>query len=101
MTKVAGVLAFKAKAGKGAELAQRIAAAKPHVEKEQGTLTWLVLHSNADPETVFLVDVFADSPSLDAHMAGDAARQILGSVPELLAEEISMHPSAIVSAKGA
>ena len=34
-------------------------------------------------------------------MVGDAARQILGSVPELLAEEIRMHPSAIVSAKGA
>jgi len=101
MSKVAGVLEFKARAGQGTALAQCIASAKPHVDQEAGTLSWLVLQSRTDPDTVFLVDVFADDDSLIAHMQGSAAKQILEAVPAYLAEEIRMHPSAIVEAKGA
>jgi hypothetical protein len=41
---------------------------------------------NADPDMVFLVDVFADAASRDAHMAGAAAKQIMDTVPAHLRE---------------
>ncbi len=47
MSNVAGVISFKAKPGQGEEVARLIANALPHVEQEPGTLTWLVLRSDA------------------------------------------------------
>ena len=100
MSIVAGVVSFKAKPGKGTELAHAIAAALPHVEKEQGTPLWLVLHSNAEPEVVFLVDLFNSPEDRNTHMSGDAARQIFAAIPELLAEQPALHPSDLVAHKG-
>lgn len=100
MANVAGLIPFKAKPGQGDQVARLISAARPHVEKEPGTLTWLVLRSNADPDMVFLVDVFADAASRDAHMAGAAAKQIMDTVPAHLREPLEVHPSDLVIRKG-
>lgn len=100
MSIVAGVISFKAKSGHGLELAKTISAALPHVLKEEGTPLWLLLHSNADPDTVFLVDLFQGDESRNAHMTGDAAKLIFATVPDLLAEQPSMHPSDLIAAKG-
>ncbi len=100
MSIVAGVISFKAKPGRGAELAKTIAAALPDVEKEAGTPLWLVLRSNADPEIVFLVDLFQGAESRNAHMSGDAAKLIFATVPDLLAEHPSMHPADLIAVKG-
>ncbi|MDE1175606.1 MAG: hypothetical protein PW789_03270 [Edaphobacter sp.] len=100
MSIVAGVISFKAKPNRGSELANLIAAALPHVQEEPGTPLWLVLRSNADPETVFLVDLFQNAESRSAHMTGDAAKLIFATAPELLAEEPVMHPSDLIAAKG-
>lgn len=101
MTTVAGVIPFKAKSGQGAEVARRIAAALPHVEREDDTPLWLVLRSNAEPDTVFLVDLFSDAAGRDAHMAGDAAELIFATVLPLLADEPVIHPADLIAAKGA
>lgn len=100
MPTVAGVIPFKAKAGQGYEVARLIAAALPHVERENGTPLWLVLQSNADPDTVFLVDLFSDAAGRDAHMSGEAAKQIFATVPPLLAEKPQIHPSDLIAQKG-
>src|SRR5258706_15947284 len=80
MSTVAGVIAFKAKQGEGSEVARLIAAALPHVERESGTRLWLVLHSNTDPDIVFLVDLFREAADCSIHMSGEAARQIFRQV---------------------
>jgi quinol monooxygenase YgiN len=100
MSAVAGVVSFKAKQGEGSEVARLIAAALPHVEREGGTPLWLVLQSNADPDTVFLVDLFRDAANRDIHMSGEAAKQILTTVPPLLAEEPRIHPADLIAHKG-
>lgn len=99
MSHVAGVVPFKAKPGQGEEVARLIASALPHVEQEPGTLTWLVLRSEADPDLVFLVDLFADTGSRNAHMNGEAAKQIFATVPPLLAEPPALHPAAVTASK--
>lgn len=99
MTRIAGVVVFKAKPGLGEEAAKRIAAALPEVEAETGTMLWLVLQSNADADKIFLVDLFDSEASLNIHMSGSAASQIFATVPELLAAEPELHPSAVVASK--
>lgn len=101
MNELAAVIPFRAKAGSGEEVARLIASALPHVEDEVGTTTWLVLRSEADPDLIFLVDLFANPESRNAHMSGQAAKLILASVPPLLAESPSIHPATIVARKPA
>jgi quinol monooxygenase YgiN len=101
MNTVAGVIAFKAKPGKGAEVGQLIAAALPAVNAEFGTPLWLVLRSDADPDQLFLVDLFSDTTSRDSHMTGKAAELIFKTVPPLLASQPSIHAAQLVASKGA
>lgn len=98
MANLAAVVPFKAKTGRGDEVARLISNALPHVEHEVGTTTWLVLRSEVDPDLVFLVDLFADQESRDAHLNGEAAKLIFATVTPLLAEAPTIHP-AIVSAE--
>ncbi|MCB4770098.1 hypothetical protein LGR54_15895 [Ancylobacter sp. Lp-2] len=92
---------FKARPGLGEEAARRIADALPAVEAEAGTTLWLVLRSHTDVDKIFLVDLFDSEASLDTHMSGSAASQIFATVPELLAVEPELHPSAVVASKPA
>jgi quinol monooxygenase YgiN len=100
MSTVAGVIPFKAKQGQGAEVARLIAAALPHVEGEAGTPLWLVLRSNFEPDTVFLVDLFSDAAARDAHLKGEAAQLIFATVPPFLAAEPVIHPADLIAKKG-
>ncbi|TAL78009.1 MAG: antibiotic biosynthesis monooxygenase [Beijerinckiaceae bacterium] len=101
MNTVAGVITFKAKPGKGAEVGQLIAAALPAVNAESGTPLWLVLRSDADPDQLFLVDLFSNAASRDSHMGGKAADLIFKTVPPLLASEPAIHAAQLVASKGA
>ena len=100
MSTTAGLISFKAREGKGAEVAERIAAALPHVNAEEGTTHWLVIRSETSPETVFLVDLFSSTDSRELHMSGEAAKQIFAPLPALLAEEPHIHPAVLIAAKG-
>jgi quinol monooxygenase YgiN len=99
MTRIAGVILFKAKPGKGDQVASSIASALPAVETETGTTLWLVLRSNVDTDTIFLVDLFDSEAS--AHMSGSAARLIFATVPDLLIQEPELHPSTVIASKPA
>lgn len=101
MKTVAGVIPFEAQPGKGEEVARLIADALPEVENERGTPLWLVLRSNANPDTVFLVDLFEDDKARDAHLQGKAAEKIFATVPALLASAPVIHPADVVASKGA
>ncbi|HVI28693.1 putative quinol monooxygenase [Hansschlegelia sp.] len=101
MSDVAGVIEFNAKPGRGAEVARLIADALPHVEAETGTPLWLVIRSKADPDAVFLVDLFTNDAALDAHMTGKAAEQIFRTVPPLLSGDPKIHPAEVIARKGA
>lgn len=99
MKTAAGVIAFKAKAGQGDEVARNIAAALPYVDAEGGTPLWLVLRSSSDADTIFLVDLFTDAAARDAHMAGEAAKLIFAVLPPLLETRPAIHPADVIAAK--
>jgi quinol monooxygenase YgiN len=100
MNTVAGVIPFKAKPGQGETVARLIAAALPHVENEPATPLWLLLRSNADPDLIFLVDLFSNAAGRDAHMTGEAAKLIFATVPQHLAADPVIHPADVIATKG-
>lgn len=100
MHTVAGVIVFKAREGLGGQAARQIEAALPHVQAEDGTPLWLLLRSNVDADTLFLVDLFKGTQGRDAHMQGQAAKLIFETLPALLAGAPEIHPSDVVAVKG-
>lgn len=100
MSQVAAIVTFKAQPGKGNAVAQLVAAALPHAEAEQAMPVWLVLQSETDPDTVYIVDVFANAAGRDAHLQAAAATQILATVPALLAALVDIAPQRLIAAKG-
>jgi (4S)-4-hydroxy-5-phosphonooxypentane-2,3-dione isomerase len=83
MPKVALLSRFKAKEGKVDEL---IAAFRPvfeQVEKEPGTLLYVLHRSNDDPDLFWVSEVYADDDAFAAHRESDAmasATPVLGAL---------------------
>ncbi|MYM88310.1 hypothetical protein GTP91_14120 [Rugamonas sp. FT82W] len=94
------IVTFKAQPGKGNEVARLVAAALPHAKTEQPLLVWLILQSETDPDTVYIVDVFTDAAGRDAHYKDAAAAQIMATVPPYLASPLDISPLKLVVAKG-
>lgn len=100
MSKVAAVVTFKAQPGKGAEVARLVGAALPEAIKETPMPLWLVLHSEANPDIVHIVDVFADAAGRDNHLRDTTAAQIIATVPPHLAAPLDIAPMRLIAAKG-
>ncbi|NVD70487.1 antibiotic biosynthesis monooxygenase [Duganella sp. BJB1802] len=100
MSQTAAIVTFKAQPGKGNEVARLVAAALPHAKTEQPLLVWLILQSETDPDTVYIVDVFTDAAGRDAHYKDAAAAQIMATVPPYLASPLDISPLKLVVAKG-
>ncbi|HWZ49714.1 MAG TPA: hypothetical protein VNX00_15975 [Herbaspirillum sp.] len=100
MTKVAAIVTFKAKPGKGDEVARLVGAALPHAKNEQPMPLWLVFQSEVDPDIVHIVDVFVDSAGRDNHLKDQTAAQIIATVPPHLASPLDIAPMRLIAAKG-
>ncbi len=99
MPKVALLSRFKAKQGKAGEL---IAAFRPvfeQVEREPGTLLYVLHRSRDDPDLFWVSELYADDDAFAAHRGSDAMAAATPVLGELIAE-----PEVIVgepvSAKG-
>ncbi len=100
MSTVATIIVFKAKPNQGSEVARRLAAAAVHIEQEPDTPLWLVIRSETDRDTVFVVDLFNGPGGRAAHMKGAAAEMVFETVPPLLASEPEIHSADLVAQKG-
>jgi quinol monooxygenase YgiN len=100
MSKTAAIVTFKAQAGKGNEVARLIGDALPEATAEHPMPLWLVLQSETDADTVYIVDVFVDAAGRDAHLAAPTATRIIAAVSEHLAAPIDIAGMKLISAKG-
>jgi autoinducer 2-degrading protein len=99
MPKVALHSRCKAKAGKAEEL---IAAFRPvfeQVEKEPGTLLYVLHRSKDDPELFWVSELYADEGAFAAHSGSDAMAAASPALGELIAES-ELIIGEPVSAKG-
>jgi quinol monooxygenase YgiN len=68
------VITTHAKPGKGTELAQAMADRCRAVQQEPGCLQYEVFQSALDPDTLILLELWADQAALDAHAQANASR---------------------------
>jgi len=68
------VITTHAKPGKGTELAQAMADRCRAVQQEPGCLQYEVFQSALDPDTLILLELWADQAALDAHARVNATR---------------------------
>jgi quinol monooxygenase YgiN len=86
MPKVALFSRVKAKDGKADEL---IAAFRPvfeQVEKEPGTLLYVLHRSQDDPGLFWVSEIYADDAAFAAHRDSDAMAAVTPAMGELIAE---------------
>jgi len=68
------VITLHAKPGKGTELAQVMAERCRAVQQESGCQQYEVFQSALDPDTLVLLELWADQAALDAHAQVNATR---------------------------
>lgn len=99
MPKVALLSRVKVKEGKGTEL---IAAFQPVfelVEREPGTLVYVLHRSKDDPDLFWVSELYADDDAFAAHSKSDAMAAVTPALAELIAEA-ELIIGEPVSAKG-
>ena len=82
------VITTYAKPGKGAELAQAMADRCRVVQQEPGCQQFEVFQSVLDPDTLVVLELWADQAALDAHAQVNAARPPNPALADLRADGI-------------
>src|SRR5437764_14791899 len=86
MPSVALFSRVKAKEGTGEELVAAFRPVFEQVEKEPGTLVYVLNRSNDDPELFWVSELYADADALAAHSGSDAMAAASPALGELIAE---------------
>jgi quinol monooxygenase YgiN len=99
MAKFAFLVELKAKPGKESDLAAFLNKEAALVRHEPGTLTWQAGKDEAAPGVFFIFDTFDDEAAREAHMNGEAGRELAANAEALLAEAPKIHQIQIVAQK--
>jgi (4S)-4-hydroxy-5-phosphonooxypentane-2,3-dione isomerase len=86
MPRVSLLAKFRVKEGKGDEL---IAAFQPlfeQVEKEPGTLLYVMNRAKDDPDVFWFTELYADDDAFAAHSGSDAMAKAMPNLGPLIAE---------------
>jgi len=72
----------------------------PQVEGEEGTLVYAISTDNADPDVVWVYELYPSDDALAAHSGSDAFKAFGGALAGLLAGAPELHFCQPVVAKG-
>lgn len=86
---------IQAKDGKESEVEQMLTDAQSAVEAEEGTTAWFAL--KIGPSQFGIFDAFADDAGRDAHLDGEVAKALMGSVGELIEEPQIDRPDVLAA----
>jgi quinol monooxygenase YgiN len=82
------VVTMRAKPGKGAALAQAMAGRCREAQQEPGCQQFEVFQSALDPDTLVLLELWADQAALDVHAQVNAARPPNPAIAALRADGV-------------
>jgi autoinducer 2-degrading protein len=99
MPKVALNSRFTSKAGRADELIATFRPVFEQVEREPGTLLYLLHRSRDNPELFWVSELYADEAAFAAHAASDAMAAATPRLAELIAESEPII-GELVSGKG-
>jgi len=91
MSKVAMWVRIPVKPGIRAEAAQAFQFALDNVQNEAGTLTYIVLEEEADPDAIFVFEVYSDHDALVAHGGSDWFKEFGPKLGAFVAGKPEMH----------
>jgi quinol monooxygenase YgiN len=98
--KVAIIATLKAAEGKGNELEAAFLAAVPEVQAETGTERYIVHRSPDDADTITVYEIYTDEAAKDAHMHGDALKNLGRAMKGLLAGAPTLVTYTVAGGKG-
>jgi quinol monooxygenase YgiN len=93
------VIKFTAKAGEAAAFAQKLSDALDFVTPEPGTTPWMAVRAVDDPNTFFVIDLYADYAALERHVNGPAAALVLGEGRKRLVADPEIATVRLLAAK--
>ena len=100
MTKTSMFAKLTAESGRRDEIVAALEAAMPAVEGEAGTEVYSFHLDAADPDAVWLFELYADDDALGAHGAGEALAGLLVALDGVLSEPPLMVVAKPAAAKG-
>ena len=98
MDRFALLVMLRAKPGKEQEVEEFLAAARPIVLDELGTVSWYAVKFDDGQYGIF--DTFADEGGRNAHLSGQVANLLFAKSGELLAEPPKVEMLQVLASKG-
>ncbi|MCB0997010.1 MAG: antibiotic biosynthesis monooxygenase [Acidimicrobiales bacterium] len=77
---------MKTQPGKRAALVEAFAQMFESAAGEDGTLAYVLVEADDDPDTLYMWEHYTDQAAMDTHMASDALAALHGALGEYLAD---------------
>lgn len=100
MSKTSLIVRMKTHAGKRDEALAALVAALPAAEAEEGTEIYSFHADKADPDLLWVFELYSDDDALGAHGQNPAVAELFGALGPLLAEPPAMHVADLHAGKG-
>ncbi len=99
MAQIALIARLRAKPGRRADLLDALDELVSAVERESGTLVYLLHTDDADEDSVWFYELYANAAALEEHRTSDTMRRMKPRFGELLAEPIDIVTGELVDGK--
>ena len=100
MSKLSVIVKLQAATGKGPELAAAFEFAVENVLRESGTRYYIVHADMADPDTLWIYEMYDAQADFDAHMGSDWFKEFGGRLGSLLGGAPEFHMVRPLHGKG-
>ena len=101
MSKVAAIAKLSAQPGKRDELAKGLQVMLDQVEREAGTLVYILHTDNAEADTLWFYELYTEQSALDEHMSSETFKGLGPVIGSLLAGPPQLHLVTPLGGKGA
>jgi len=99
MAKFPLLVELKAKPGKESEIEAFLKKEAMQVRGEPGTLSWHAAKDEGEPGVYVIFDTFNDEAGRDAHMKGEAAKELAANAEKLFSVAPKVHRVQVVAEK--
>jgi quinol monooxygenase YgiN len=100
MSKTSLIVKMKTLPGKRDEALAALMVVMPSAEAEEGTEVYSFHTDMADPDTLWVFELYTDDAALGAHGQSPAVAELFGTLGDLLAEPPMMVMASMHAAKG-
>ena len=97
MAKFALLVELKAKPGKESEIEAFLKKEAALASGEPGTVSWCAAKDEGEPGVYVIFDTFNDEAGRDAHMKGEAAKELAANAEKLFSVALKVHRVQVVA----